>query len=208
MAKTKLFKFNIKNVKYAIKDGTLGTFGTPTDLAYADSISLEADYEETKLYGDGQILAVLADDKGKTGSLSVVNIEKQYEIDMKRSIEIDGGLAEVQQRSSVDHAIYFEVDALSDGTAITIKRWLYGVTTGKASESYNQTTDNPTINTYEYPLTILGVNLKKSTGSEDFVDENGNTVKVFSVTSFPEDEGYATFGSTVPIPKAKTEIGG
>lgn len=207
MGKTKLFKFNIKNVKYAIKDDTLDTFGAPKDLAYADSISLEADYEETKLYGDGQILAVLADDKGKTGSLSVINIEKHYEIDMKRSLEIDGGLAEVQQRSSVDHAIYFEVDALSNGTAITIKRWLFGVTTGKASEAYNQTTDSPTINNYEYPLTILGVNLQAGTGSADYVDENGNTVKVFSMTSFPEDTGYSTFGNAVPVPKVKAGTG-
>lgn len=202
MAKTKMFKFNVKNVKYAVP--VLGIYGEPKDLAYADSISLEADYEETKLYGDGQILAVLSDDKGKTGTLSVINIEKEYEIDMKRSMEIAGGLAEVQQRSTVEHAIYFEVDAIEDGEAKTIKRWLFGVTTGKASETYSQTTDNPTINNYEYPLTILGVNLKKSGSEDDAVDLNGNTIKVFSLTSFPSDLGYESFGDTVPVPKEKS----
>lgn len=204
MAKTKMFKFNVKNVKYAIP-GTNGTYGTPKDLAYANSISLEADYDETKLFGDGQILAILGDDKGKTGTLSVTNIEKEYEIDMKRALEVQGGLADIQQRSSVEHAIYFEVDAIEDGVGKTIKRWMFGVTTGKASETYEQTTDSPTINTYDYPLTVLGVNLKDSLGENDYTDENGNTIKVFYLTSFPGDAGYETFGDSVPTPKAKAE---
>lgn len=202
MAKTKMFKFNIKNVKYAVK-GEGGTYESPKDLAYANSISLEANYDETNLYGDGQILAVLGDDKGKTGTLSVTNIEKEYEIDMKRSMEVDKGLAEIQQRSSVEHAIYFEVDALLDGKSITIKNWLLNVTTGKASESYNQTQDNPTINTYDYSLTVLGVNLKASTGSSEYKDENGNTIKVFRITAYPGDTGYDTFDASVPEPKMK-----
>lgn len=201
MAKTKMFKFNVKNVKYAVP--VEGVFGTPKDLAYANSISLEADYEETKLFGDGQILAILGDDKGKTGTLSVVNIEKDYEIDMKRSLEIEGGLADIQQRSSVEHAIYFEVDAIENGVGKTIKRWVFGVTTGKASETYEQTQDSPTINTYDYPLTVLGVNLKDSAGTADYKDEFGNTLKAFYVTSFPGEAGYATFESTVPTPKVK-----
>lgn len=203
MAKTKMFKFNVKNVKYAVKS-ELGTYDTPEDLAYANSISLEADYDETKLYGDGQILGILGDDKGKTGTLSVINIEKDYEIAMKRSMEIDGGLADIQQRSSVEHALYFEVDAIEDGVGKTIKRWVFGVTTGKASESYEQTTDNPTINTYDYPLTVLGVNLKDTAGTADHTDANGNIIKVFYMTSFPGDAGYATFQSSVPTPKVKS----
>lgn len=204
MAKTKMFKFNVKNVKYSVP--VAGVFGVPKDLAYANSISLEADYEETKLFGDGQILAVLGDDKGKTGTLSVINIEKEYEVDMKRAREIENGLADVQQRSSVEHAIYFEVDAIEDGVAKTIKRWVFGVSTGKASESYEQTQDSPTINTYDYPLTVLGTNLQDSTGAEDYKDENGNTIKVFYVTSFPGDAGYATFEESVPTPKEKAGI--
>lgn len=201
MAKTKMFKFNVKNVKYSVP--VAGVFGTPKDLAYANSISLEADYEETKLFGDGQILAVLGDDKGKTGTLSVINIEKEYELDMKRAREIDSGLADVQQRSSVEHALYFEVDAIENGVAKTIKRWVFGVTTGKASESYEQTQDSPTINTYDYSLNVLGTNLKNTAGTDDYKDENGNTIKVFYVTSFPGDAGYATFETAVPTPKEK-----
>lgn len=67
MAKNKLIKFNIKNVKYAVKND-LGEYGEPKDLAYANSLSLEADYNEQKIFGDGQIIGILADDKGKTGT--------------------------------------------------------------------------------------------------------------------------------------------
>lgn len=195
-----IFKFNVKNLKYSFK--TLDVYDAPSPMAYANSVALEADYNETKLYGDGQKLAILADDKGKTGNIGVTNIEQAYEIACGRAMLISGGLADIQQRVSKEHAIYYEVDALIDGVQKTIKNWLYGCITGKASESYEQTQDDPTVNNYEYPLTVLGVNLKNSGGTADYTDANGNTVKVFRVTAFPEDSGYATFGDTVPIPKA------
>lgn len=201
--KTKLFRFNVKNVMYAIKSSN-GTYESPIDLAYANSISLEADYNETKLYGDGEVLAVLGDDKGKTGTLSVTNIEKHYEIAMKRAMEIENGLADIQQRSSVEHAIYFETDGLLDGKSITIKNWLLNVTTGKASESYEQTKDSPTINNYDYSMSVLGTNLQNAEGTSDYYDENGNAIKVYRITSFPGDTGYDTFENSVPVPKAKS----
>ena len=202
MGKTKLFKFNIKNVKYSFKE-ELGTFGAPVDLAYANSLSLEADYNETKIFGDGQIIAILADDKGKTGTLSVLNIENDYEIACGRVKEIDGGYADIQQHSSVEHALYYEVDAIKDGKPITIKNWLFGCITGKANETYQQTQDDPTVNTYDYPLTVMGVNLKNTAGTADYVDANGNTYRVTRLTAYPESTGYATFGASVPTPKEK-----
>lgn len=202
MAKNKLIKFNIKNVKYAIKND-LGEYGEPKDLAYANSLSLEADYNEQKIFGDGQIIGILADDKGKTGTLSVLNVEQEYEVDCKRARLIDGGLADIQQHASIEHAIYYEVDAIQDGVPITIKNWLFGCITGKANETYQQTQDDPTVNYYEYPLTVMGTTLQDSTGTKDYVDANGNTYKVTRLTAFPTDTGFATFGDTVPIPKEK-----
>ena len=202
MAKSKLIKFNIKNVKYATKE-ELGTYSAPVDLAYANSLALEADYNEQKIYGDGQVIGILSDDKGKTGTLSVVDLNSDYEIACGRMMLVDGGIADIQQHASIEHAIYYEVDALKDGKPFTIKSWLFGCVTGKANESYQQTQDDPTVNTYNYPLTVMGVNLKASTGTEDYIDDNGNTVKVTRITSLPEDTGYATFGASVPTPKAK-----
>lgn len=201
MAETKsnLFKFNVKNLKYSF--ATEGVFDTPEPLAYAEALALEADYNETILYGDGEKLAVLSDDKGKKGTISVTNIEKHYEIACGRAMLIVGGIADIQQRKSEEHAIYYEVDAYEDGVQKTIKNWLFGCITGKPNESYQQTKDDPTINTYDYGLTVLGTNLKKSDGVTDYVDANGNKVKVYRLTSFPDDTGYATFGDAVPTPK-------
>ena len=199
MAKQNLFKFNIKNLKYSF--ATAGSYESPIDLAYANSIALESDYDETVLYGDGQKLAILADDKGKTGTLSVINIEDAYEIACGRALLVTGGIADVQQINTLEHAIYYEVDALDDGGRITIKNWLYGVITGKASESYEQTTDNPTINNYDYPLTVLGTTLQNTGDTADYTDANGNILKCYRITSYPDDTGYATFGDTVPAAK-------
>ena len=205
MAKSKLIKYNIKNVKYAVKDES-GVWGNPIDLAYANSLSLEANFSETKFFGDGEVIAVLTNDKGKTGTLSVINIEHDYEIACGRMMEIEGGFAEIEQISSVEHCLYYEVDAKKDGVPITIKTWMFGCITGKANESYQQTQEDHTVNTYDYPLTVNGVNLKASTGENDYVDANGNTIKVPRKFSYPTDQDYATFGNAVPIPKAKVEI--
>ena len=60
MAKKKMFKFNVKNVKFSF--ATAGVYAAPADLAYASALTLEADYNETKLYGDGEILGIIGDD--------------------------------------------------------------------------------------------------------------------------------------------------
>ena len=199
MAKKNLFKFNIKNLYYSF--ATLGEYESPVALAYANSIALEADYDELVLYGDGQKLAVLADDKGKTGTLSVTNIEELYEIACGRAMLVQGGLGDIQQLESKEHALYYEIEGILDGERITIKNWLYGCITGKASESYEQTTDNPTVNNFDYPLTVLGTTLQNVAGTADYTDAKGNIAKCFRITSYPTDDDYATFGATVPAAK-------
>lgn len=200
MAKQNMLKFNIKNVKYNVEEEV-------KDLTFAKSLTLESQYEEEKIYGDGEVILVLANDQGKTGSLGVIDVDNQFEKDLGRMIELEGGmLAEMQQHGSVPVDIYYEVDAYDEGIKIVIKNWLLGVTVGKASESYEQTTDATTFGSFEYPLTISGVNLKATTGNEDYMDAKGNKVKVFRATSYPGDTGYATFGSSVPVLKMKVGV--
>ena len=202
MSKTKMVKFNVKNLKYSIPTAPK-TYPAPIDIAYATNVTLEADYNETKLYGDGLVIGIIGDDKGKTGTIGVTNIEDEYEIDCGRSLLLDDGSnADIQQRSTIEHAIYFEVDALEGGVIKTVKYWLFGCITGKAGETYQQTEDDPTINNYEYPLTVLGQVLEANLTTEDYVDSNGNTIAVFRMKSVPGDANYATFGATVPTPKS------
>ncbi len=197
MAKQNMLKFNIKNVKYS-------TGSAVEDLTYATSLSLESNYEETNIYGDGEVILVLANDQGKTATLGVVDIDNGFEKDLGRLIEIEGGaLAEVQQHGSIPVDIYYEVEAFDAGQKIVIKNWLFNVTVGKATESYDQTTDVVNFGTFEYPLTISGKKLQAATGTDDYVDAKGNTVKVYRATTYPGDADYETFGDSVPELKAK-----
>lgn len=201
-----LVRFNIKNAKYATKSST-GTYGTPTSIGYSDSIALESDFAEKIIYGDGRKILTLPNDKGKTGTLGLLAIDDDYEIAMKRRMKTANGTAEIKQTASVEHALYFEFDFMDeDGTQKTGKTIVYGVTSGRPSETLNQTTDDINNNTVSYPLTIKGTPLMDSTGSKAYTDANGNTIYAWQETSIPSDPGYSTFGTTITAPKISSAI--
>lgn len=198
-----LKKFGIKNVKYAIPDAT-GSYVAATikSLGGANSLALESQYSSKDVFADGKVLMVLASDKGLNGKLSMVHIEDDYEIAMKRKMLIDGGVADVEQLGTVPHALYFECDADDGSKKITVKNWLFNVISGKPNEQFDQDTESPNPSNYEMNLNILGVNLKTNAGTADYTDTNGNTLKVWRLSSVPTDANYATFGASVPTPKA------
>ena len=196
-----LVRFNIKNAKYAILNDE--EYGQPVPYGYSDSMALEADYAEKVIYGDGRKVLTIPNDKGKTGTLTLLALDNDYEIAMKRRMKIANGTAEIKQRASIEHAVYFETEyADEDGVTKTAKTIVYGVTSGRPSETYSQTTDDINNNNVDYALTIKGAKLKDSSGSEDYKDENGNIVYAWQVTSLPEDPGYADFGKIITAPKA------
>jgi hypothetical protein len=203
MSKERIVEYNVKNVKYAVKDA-LGEYGAPIDLAYASQISLEPDYSEEVVYGDGQKLFVIPNDKGLSGKLIVLNRDKDYEIACGRQLEISEGLAEVEQHDAIEHAIYFEVERNQNGVKTTKKVWLLEVTTGRPSESFEQVTDNPNMSPVEYSLTVFGKNLRNNLDTADYTDANGNTKRVTRISVIPTDTNYATFGDTVPTPTSAT----
>ena len=206
MAGTKtLVRFNIKNAAYATKSSAGTGYSSKVSIGYSDSISLEADYAEKVIYGDGRKLLTLPNDKGKTGTLGLLAIDEAYEIAMKRRMKTANGTAEIKQTAAVEHALYFEFDFMNeDGVQKTGKTILYGVTSGRPSESFNQTTDDINNNIVNYPLTIKGTPLMASTGNTPYTDTNGNTVYVWQETCIPGDTGYANFGNTITDPKATT----
>lgn len=200
-----LVRFNIKNAAYALKktDG----YEEPVSIGYSDSIALEADYAEKVIYGDGRKIATIPNDKGKTGTLGLLAIDEAYEIAMKRRMKTANGTAEIKQFASVEHALYFEFDFLDDNQAQqTGKTILYGVTSGRPSETLNQTTDDINNNTVSYALTIKGTPLKAATGTDNYKDAGGNTIYVWQETCVPGDTGYDTFGKTITEPKISSAI--
>ncbi|AUD65388.1 hypothetical protein BK011_06680 [Tenericutes bacterium MZ-XQ] len=201
MPKTKEIEFSIKNVKYAVRNSD-GSYGAVQDLAYAEGIALESTYSSTHVYGDGQIICEITSDKGLTGNLILVQMPQQYEIDMKRKMLIDGGVvADITQRDSVEHAIYFEVSKLLDGVVQTKKVWILNVTSGKASETHTQSKDSVNLNNIEIPLTILGEKMMDNLGAAVYKDTNGNDLNVTKMSVVPGDADYATFEAAVPVPK-------
>ena len=194
-----LVKFNIKNAKYALMvDGT----GEYVPLGYSDSISLEANYSEKSIYGDGKIIKILPNDKGKTGSLTLLNIDEAYEIAMKRRMKTASGTAEIKQYAAVEHALYFEFEYMEeDGDIKTGKTQLFGVTSGRPSETFNQTTEDVNPNNVSLSLTIKGTALMNSDGSKAYVDENGNAVHVWQETCLPGETGYEDYGKSYSAPK-------
>lgn len=199
-----LLRFNIKNAAYAIK-GSDGTYGAPVKFGYSDSIALEADYSEKAIYGDGRKVFTIPNDKGKTGSLVLLTVDEAYEIAMQRRLKTANGTADIKQLASIEHAIYFEFDYMTEsGVQQTAKSIIYGVTSGRPSESYNQTTDDINNNNTTYPLTIKGTPLMDTNGTTPYVDDKGNTVYVWQETCIPSDSAYANFGKTITAPKSST----
>lgn len=196
--KSNELQFDIRNVKYSIKDPETGAYGVPKDLAYAESLALEAVFSTQQQYGDGKIIATLSSDKGLTGTLILVQPAEGYETDMGRKKLLEGGIADVSQLDDIEHAIYYEFSSVINGSKSTIKAWLFNVISGKPSETLTQSKENPTINNTEIPLTILGEVVQNALGTADYEDAKGNKLTATRLTSKPTDAGYATFGATVP----------
>ena len=129
------------------------------------------------------------------------NVSDDYEIAMGRKIKTANGLAEIKQQKNVVHAIYFETCGLAeDGSMPIAKTWLYGVTSSRPDESFDQNTDDINESTFDTPLEMIGTNLQNAEGS-NYKDEKGNEVIVWQMTVTPDDANYDTFGDSVVLPK-------
>lgn len=195
-----LIQYNCKNGVYSV-DGS-----EVKPLGYLASTTLDTNISTKDIYGDGELQLSLLTDKGLTGTLEMTAQDEDFETDLGFLKAIEQGLARVQVLQNKTISIGFETYiTTADGITQTKKVWLLGVNVSPAGESLSQNTDTTNEVTASYPLTIKGVNLKAQGGTSDYVDENGNTMKVFRVRSIPSDSGYATFLDSVPTPTAKSE---
>lgn len=194
----KLIEFNCKNGVYSV-DGT-----QVKPLGYLVSNTLDKSISTKDIYGDGELQLSVLSDRGMTGTLEMTARDDEFETDLGFVKMITQGLADVQVLQNKTISVGYENYILTaDGITKTKKVWLLGVNVAPASDSLSQNTDTTNEATASYGLTVKGVNLKDNAGSSDFVDENGNTLKVFKVSCLPTDEGYATFLDSVPTPKAR-----
>lgn len=193
----KLIEFNCKNGVYAIDDEV-------KPLGYLVSNTLDKSISTKDIYGDGDLQLSVLSDKGMTGTLEMTARDDEFETDLGFVKAIAQGLADVQVLQNKTIAVGYENYILTaDGVTKTKKVWLLGVNVSPASDSLSQNTDTTNEATASYGLTVKGVNLKDTGGSDDYVDENGNTIKVFKISSVPGQEGYETFLDSVPTPTAE-----
>lgn len=193
----KLIEYNCKNGVYSV-DGT-----EVKPLGYLVSNTLDKSISTKDIYGDGELQLSVLSDRGMTGTLEMTARDDEFETDLGFVKMITQGLADVQVLQNKTISVGYENYILTaDGITKTKKVWLLGVNVAPASDSLSQNTDTTNEATASYGLTVKGVNLKDNAGSSDFVDENGNTLKVFKVSCLPTDQGYETFLDSVPTPKA------
>src|SRR5574344_847102 len=192
-----LICFNVKNGQFKTETGSL------TSLTWLTKFSKEKDLSTKKIFGDGELVLTLVNDKGFTGTIGMTAQDAAYNKALGFVKDLSTGTGEVKQLNVVQHSIYFETDYCSaDGITKTKKTWVFGVEAQAPSETFDQNTDDINEANVEYQITIKGTNLKTADGLDDYVDATtGQKVKVFTYSLLPDDTGYATFGDSVPVPK-------
>ena len=197
-----IIEFNCKNGVYCV-DGSV-----VKPLGYLTAISTEKSINTKDIIGDGEIILSQITDKGSTGSLEMTARDDDFEKDLGFEMEIEQGLAECQVLESKNIAVGAECYILvkgTDGKVVqkTKKVWWLDVNVAPAGTSLAQNTDTTNEATVSYGLTIKGVNLMAKDGTTEYVDENGNTRKIFKISCLPDNPNYSTFLDSVPTPKAK-----
>ena len=196
----KLIEYNCKNGVYNLG----GEDATIKPLGYLTSVTLDKNIQTKDIYGDGDLQLSILRDKGSTGTLEMTAKDDEFDIDLGFAMKITQGLAEVQVLQNKTIAIGFECYiTTTDGATKTKKVWLLGVNVSPASDGLSQNTETINESTASYGITVKGTYLKATGGTDNYVDANGNTIKVYKVTSVPTDTGYATFLDSVPVPTAK-----
>ena len=197
-----LVRFNVQNLKYATFDGS--KYGTPVayGIGAARKMALETDTANKKIFGDGRVIYVLMNEKCKNGTMSTNNVDNDYEIAMGRKMKVSNGLADVAPQVSVMHAIYFETcGAAGDGSKPIAKTWLYGVTSTRPAESFDQNTEDINESSFDTPLVINGTEILASDGKTVYKDpKTGNAIIAWQMTVVPGDAGYDTFENAVVLP--------
>ena len=197
-----LIEYNCKNGVYNLG----GDDSTIKPLGYLSSITLDKNIQTKDIYGDGDLQLSILSDKGFTGTLEMTAKDDDLDVDLGFAMKISQGLAAIQVLQNKTIAIGFETYITTeDGVTKTKKVWLLGVNVSPASDGLNQNTEQINENSASYGITVKGTYLKATGGTTDYVDTNGNTIKVYKVTSVPSDTGYATFLDSVPVPTVKAE---
>lgn len=194
----------VDSPKYAVLGGDAATV---KDAAYVVGVSLSRQISKTQKYANNRMVCEIASDNGYTGTINTTAPELDLETALGMVMNVAGGARAVVSRGSTPRAdVYFEtIVNYEDGTNEVVKTWLLNVAISEPESIEHSTdTNSATFGDYAYPITVYGEMLKASTGDADYVDDKGFKRRVYRLDSYPGDEGYTSFGSTVPAPKMAT----
>lgn len=196
-----LVQFNVKNAVYAVVGED-----EVKPLAYMNTFTKDRNVSTKNLYGDGELQDTLTSDRSITGAIGTTARDMDFEKDLGFIQEIaGGGLAELAVKDSKRVNVGFETEYKEKGKPVKTKKvWLLNIVVTPPNESLTQNQDDINESTFDYNYTGFGENLQAATGSGDFVDENGMTKKIYTVSSVPGESNYDTFLNSVPVPKAAT----
>lgn len=192
----------ISNAKYAMRDASGKPGSDVKSIAYAKAISFEPTVEETAVYAnDAKVLSLVAD-KGFTGTLGTTAQDRELETALGHMVDTAVGAATINLISYKRADIYYEYKETTPTATYTVKVWVLNVEISKPSSvEHNTDEDQPTIGEYEYPITVYGDKILASTGEDTYRDANGNELTATKVVKLPDDDGYDTFGDSVPTVK-------
>ncbi len=193
-----LAQFNVKNAVYNI-DGT----DEIKPLTWMNTFTKDRNVNVTALYGDGEVQASLYADTTVTGAIGTTARDEEFEKETGLALALnDNSLGEIAINSVKKINFGFETEIVGKDGVVKVKKvWALNVQVSPPNESLTQTQDNITQSTIDYNYTGYGVNAKDADGTVDYINpETGKTVRVYTASKKPSDEGFAEFLDTVPKP--------
>lgn len=194
-----LVQFNVKNGVYAVE----GTPSTVKPFTFMNTFSKDRNVTVKNLYGDGEVQDSLISDRTITGAIGATARDLEFEKDIGFIQEDGGGGTDEIAVTSYKRVNFgFETEYKEKGKPSKVKKvWVLNTQITPPNESITQNQDDITESTFDYNYTGYGVNKKDSQGTAEYVDKNGKPIKVYTVSCMPDEEGYATFLDSVPVPK-------
>ena len=190
---------------HSAENGAYAIEGNNTNilkLVYVTAIALDPQINETPQYGSGKLLGKFKKDNGYTGNIGVTAQDPVLEESIGRTMALTTGVGTVGGATSKRLAgYYYEFkEETADKKTQQVKVWLLNVEIGASSINHATDKDSLEFGEYQYPITVYGVPLQTSEGSE-YLDENGVGRQCFMITCRPNDSGYKDFEKAVPTPK-------
>jgi len=194
-----LAQFNVKNAVYNI-DGT----NDIKPLTWMNTFTKDRNVNVTALYGDGEVQVSLYADTTITGAIGTTARDEEFEKEIGLALALaDNSLGEIAVNSVKKINFGFETEIVGKNGVVKVKKvWVFNVQVSPPNESLTQTQENITQSTTDYNYTGYGVNAKSSDSTADYINpETGKTVRVYTASKKPTDDGFADFLDSVPTPK-------